>query len=105
MGTSDAFSYIECTLTATGAFGAFDNRVKRRKEEGDQLVENPLHNFLGPTTAKPQAPAAAVAPVSSKPSAGGRVEKPGYSKVCGMGDGNARAVLVNNLSVVDRRNG
>ena len=78
-------------------------RVKRRKEEGEQLIENPLHNFLaqGETT-KPSASTrsraqqnkAPAAPASAEPaaasvsvSASGRPERPGYAKHLLMPEG------------------
>lgn len=53
----------------------FGRSVKRRKEEGEQLIENPLANFISESKAssRPAAPA--------QPALNGRVERPSYAKV------------------------
>jgi hypothetical protein len=53
------------------------HRVKRRKEEGEQLIENPLANFVSETkgSARQSQPA-------QQPGANGKAERPGYAKVC-----------------------
>jgi hypothetical protein len=52
------------------------HRVKRRKEEGEQLIENPLANFVSETKGSTRQSQPA-----QQPGANGKAERPGYAKV------------------------